>query len=188
MRANIYGRDPKTGFARKPQDNVGVQYGFKALNDGVISVDEFLTLNEKIGGNDIDGGFIKVRSVGDPAALNAIYASGSFNTFKNLDLVPILHYRSYNDTMDPGDIHDRHRDLTIRARLEKATGSSANQRAGQGPAGNREPCADRAGYDDQMARRDGGRSCAADAGQGRQAQACRCDRRLLSPARLSPTT
>jgi hypothetical protein len=127
MRVNIYGRDPKTGFARKPQDNVGVQYGLKALNDGVISINEFLTLNEKIGGNDIDGGFVKTRSVGDPAALNAIYASGSFNTFKHLDLVPILHYRSYNDTMDPGDIHDRHRDLTIRARLEKATGSSANQ-------------------------------------------------------------
>jgi hypothetical protein len=127
MRVNIYGRDPKTGFARKPQDNVGVQYGLKALNDGVISVNEFLTLNEKVGGNDIDGGFVKTRSVGDPAALNAIYASGLFNTFKHLDLVPILHYRSYNDTMEPGDIHDRHRDLTIRARLEKATGSSTNQ-------------------------------------------------------------
>ncbi|HEX5008185.1 MAG TPA: DUF6351 family protein [Hyphomonadaceae bacterium] len=127
MRVNVYGRDPKTGFARKPQDNVGVQYGLKALNDGVINVNEFLTLNEKIGGNDIDGGFIKARSVGDPAALNAIYGSGSINTFKNLDLVPIIHYRTYNDTLDPGDIHDRHRDLTIRARLEKATGSSANQ-------------------------------------------------------------
>ena len=57
------------------------------------------TLNEKIGGNDIDGGFIKARSVGDPAALNAIYASGSFNTFKNLDHVPMLHYRTYNDTL-----------------------------------------------------------------------------------------
>jgi len=127
MRVNVYGRDPKTGFARKPQDNVGVQYGLNALNDGVIGVNEFLTLNEKIGGNDVDGGFIKARSVGDPAALDAIYASGSFNTFKHLDLAPILHYRSYNDTMEPGDIHDRHRDLTIRARLEKATGSSANQ-------------------------------------------------------------
>jgi hypothetical protein len=133
MRVNIYGRDPKTGFARKPQDNVGVQYGLKGLNDGVIGVDEFLTLNEKIGGNDIDGGFVKTRSVGDPAALNAIYASGLFNTFKNLDRVPMLHYRSYNDTMTPGDIHDRHRDLTIRARLEKATGSSANQAIWVGP-------------------------------------------------------
>jgi hypothetical protein len=44
-----------------------------------------------------------------------------------LDTVPMLHYRTYNDTLTPGDIHDRHRDLTIRARLEKATGASDNQ-------------------------------------------------------------
>ena len=31
MRANIYGRDPKTGFARKPQDNIGLQYGLRGL-------------------------------------------------------------------------------------------------------------------------------------------------------------
>ncbi len=127
MRVNIYGRDPKTGFARRPIDNVGVQYGLKALNEKVISVEEFLTLNEKIGGNDIDGGFSAKRTVGDPEAIKAIYASGLFNTFRNLDLVPMLHYRAYTDTTTPGDIHDRHRDLTIRARLEKATGSSANQ-------------------------------------------------------------
>ena len=127
MRVNIYGRDPKTGFALRPIDNIGVQYGLNALNDGVISVDEFLSLNEKVGGNDIDGGFVAKRTVGDETAIKAIYASGLINTFKNLDRVPMVHYRTYNDTMTPGDIHDRHRDLTIRARLEKATGSSANQ-------------------------------------------------------------
>ncbi len=128
MRVNIYGRDPKTGFAKKPQDNVGVQYGLKALNDGKISVDEFLQLNDKVGGNDIDGGFIKTRSVGNPDALNAVYASGLINTFGGgLKNVPMLHYRTYTDTTEPGDIHDRHRDLTIRARLEKATGRSDNQ-------------------------------------------------------------
>ncbi len=128
MRVNVYGRDPKTGFARKPQDNVGIQYGLKGLNDGAITVDEFLQVNELVGGNDIDGNFIKKRSVGDPAALTAVYASGLINTFGGgLKDVPMLHYRSYTDTTTPGDIHDRHRDLTIRARLEKATGTSANQ-------------------------------------------------------------
>ena len=77
MRVNVYGRDPKTGFARKPQDNVGIQYGLKGLNDGVITVDEFLQVNELVGGNDIDGNFIKKRSVGDPAALTAVYAQAS---------------------------------------------------------------------------------------------------------------
>jgi hypothetical protein len=127
MRVNIYGKDPKTGFARRPIDNVGIQYGLKALNEKDISIDEFLTLNEKIGGNDIDGAFVSKRTVGDEAAIKAIYASGTFNTFRHLDTVPILNYRGYTDTTTPGDIHDRHRDLTIRARLEKATGSSANQ-------------------------------------------------------------
>jgi hypothetical protein len=127
MRVNIYGKDPKTGFARRPIDNIGIQYGLKALNEKDISVDEFLTLNEKIGGNDIDGAFVSKRTVGDETAIKAIYASGTFNTFKHLDIVPIINYRGYTDTTTPGDIHDRHRDLTIRARLEKATGSSANQ-------------------------------------------------------------
>lgn len=126
MRVNIYGRDPHTGFARKPQDNVGLQYGLAALNSGAISVDEFLTLNEQIGGNDIDGNFVAPRSVGDPLALRALYASGLVNSGGGgLANVPILHTRSYSDAL--GDIDDRHRDLTIRARLERANGRSDNQ-------------------------------------------------------------
>jgi hypothetical protein len=126
MRVNIYGRDPKTGFARKPQDNVGLQYGLAALNSGAISVDEFLELNEKMGGNDIDGNFITQRSQGDPIALRAVYESGLLNSGGGgLANVPILNLRSYTDAA--GDIHDRHRDLTIRARLEKANGRSDNQ-------------------------------------------------------------
>jgi hypothetical protein len=133
MRANIYGRDPKTGFARKPQDNVGLQYGLAALNDGAISVDEFLELNEKIGGNDIDGNFIPQRSEADPIALRAIYASGLMNSGGGgLANAPILHARPYTDAI--GDIHDRHRDLTIRARLERANGRSDNQVIWTGPA------------------------------------------------------
>src|SRR5262247_2623698 len=132
MRANIYGRDPKTGFARKPQDNVGWQYGLAGLNEGAISVEEFLELNEKIGGNDIDGNFIPRRSEGDPIALRAIYASGLMNSGGGgLANAPILHARPYTDAI--GDIHDRHRDLTIRARLERANGRSDNQVIWIGP-------------------------------------------------------
>jgi len=132
MRVNIYGRDPKTGFARKPQDNVGLQYGLAALNIGVISVDEFLELNEKIGGNDIDGNITAQRSTGDPVAIRAAYESGLMNSGGGgLANVPILHSRPYTDAV--GDIHDRHRDLTIRARLEKANGRSDNQVIWVGP-------------------------------------------------------
>jgi hypothetical protein len=46
---NIYGTD-ETGFARRPWDNVGVQYGLQAVLDGVITPDEFLDLNAGVGG------------------------------------------------------------------------------------------------------------------------------------------
>ncbi len=132
MRANIYGRNPDTGFARKPQDNIGLQYGLVALNSGAISVDEFLELNEKMGGNDIDGNFIAGRSVGDPIAIRAVYESGLMNSGGGgLANVPIIHSRGYTDAI--GDIHDRHRDFAIRARLEKANGRSDNQVIWIGP-------------------------------------------------------
>ena len=45
---NIYGTD-ETGFARSPWDNVGVQYGLKALQTGAITPEQFLDLNANIG-------------------------------------------------------------------------------------------------------------------------------------------
>ena len=45
---NIYGSD-ETGYARSPWDNVGVQYGLKALADGAITPAEFLDLNANAG-------------------------------------------------------------------------------------------------------------------------------------------
>ncbi|RSM64469.1 hypothetical protein DMH04_51265 [Kibdelosporangium aridum] len=47
---NVYGRDPRTGYARSTWDNVGVQYGLKALRDKTISPEEFLALNAAVGG------------------------------------------------------------------------------------------------------------------------------------------
>ena len=132
MRANIYGRDPATGFARKTQDNIGLQYGLAGLNSSAISVDEFLDLNEKIGGNDIDGNFTTTRTVGDPIALRALYESGLINAGSGgLGTVPILHTRPYTDAI--GDIHDRHRDFTIRARLQRENGNANNQVIWVGP-------------------------------------------------------
>ena len=45
---NIYGTD-ETGFARSPWDNVGVQYGLKALQAGAITPEQFLDLNANVG-------------------------------------------------------------------------------------------------------------------------------------------
>lgn len=46
---NVYGVDAD-GFGRNTWDNVGVQYGLKALKDGAITKAEFLKLNATIGG------------------------------------------------------------------------------------------------------------------------------------------
>ena len=44
------GVPPATLRAQQTNDNVGVQYGLKALLSGAITPEEFVTLNEKIGG------------------------------------------------------------------------------------------------------------------------------------------
>jgi hypothetical protein len=55
---NVYGKDPATGFARRPFDNVGVQYGLDAFNAGIITFAQFSDLNSRIGGFDIDGNIV----------------------------------------------------------------------------------------------------------------------------------
>ena len=55
---NVWGRDPATGFARRPLDNVGIQYGLKALNTGAITTAQFLDLNEQVGGFDADANIV----------------------------------------------------------------------------------------------------------------------------------
>ena len=46
---NIYGVDA-TGAARSTWDNVGVQYGLRSLQEGNITLEEFLQLNWSVGG------------------------------------------------------------------------------------------------------------------------------------------
>jgi hypothetical protein len=42
------------GFANRPLDTVGIQYGLKALMNGLITPAQFVDLNAKVGGHDID--------------------------------------------------------------------------------------------------------------------------------------
>ncbi|HEV3010220.1 MAG TPA: DUF6351 family protein, partial [Burkholderiales bacterium] len=125
---NVYGKDPTTGFARRPLDNVGIQYGLKTLNAGTISVDQFLDLNEKVGGFDRDATIVAQRTVADPLAMRAAYQTGRLtNGGGGLASIPIIDYRAYNDRAAGGDIHVRYHSFSMRERLEKANGRSDNQ-------------------------------------------------------------
>lgn len=124
-RVNQLGRDPKTGFAYGYDDNVGVQYGLGALNSGAIDVEEFLDLNERIGGIDGDGNPQPERTRAQLPGLERTYASGLLNSGGGgLAVTPILSLRGYSDP--GGDIHDRFRDIVVRERLRKANGDSDN--------------------------------------------------------------
>jgi hypothetical protein len=121
-----FGRDPKTGFARRSLDNVGVQYGLKAFNGGAITAAEFIDLNRKIGGYDNDGHVRAERTAADPESVRMAYVAGRLDSAEGgLSSLPILHYRSYNDPL--GDIHTYERDFTVRERLRKANGRVDNQ-------------------------------------------------------------
>ena len=125
---NVYGRDPKTGFARRPLDNVGIQYGLAALNAGTISKEQFLDVNEKIGGFDIDGNMVADRMVADAAATRAAYRTGRLNQAQGgMGSVPIIDYRTYYDDLPGGDVHMRFQTFTTDARLRKATGTTDNR-------------------------------------------------------------
>jgi hypothetical protein len=125
---NVYGRDPATGFGRRPLDNTGIQYGLKVLNAGVISVDQFLDLNEKIGGFDKDANEVPQRTVADLVAARAAYQTGRLtNAGGGLASIPIIDFRDYNDVLPGGDIHVRYHSFSMRKRLDKANGRHDNQ-------------------------------------------------------------
>ncbi|MET0745442.1 MAG: DUF6351 family protein [Microvirga sp.] len=129
---NVFGKDPKTGFARNPFDNVGVQYGLLALNDGKINFDQFLDINSRIGGLDVNGKLMPQRMVGDTEALRRAYETGRVTGTGALASVPMVDVRSFVDgdplgLGDPAvDVHDGYHSAVMRARLQKYVGSAAN--------------------------------------------------------------
>ena len=125
---NAFGRDRDTGFARRPLDNVGIQYGLGALNAGQITKAQFFDLNEKIGGYDADANFVAARTVADPDATRAAYETGRLlNGGGGLAEMPILDFDLiYSDLTPNGDIHMKFQHFTTRARLLKANGHTDN--------------------------------------------------------------
>jgi uncharacterized tannase-like protein DUF6351 len=117
------------GFAGVPIDNVGVQYGLSALQQGKITPAQFVDLNQKIGGVDVDTNPTADRIRATKPALANAYRSGMINETNNLDQTAIIDCRG----PDPGAFHDAYRAFAIRARLDREHGTHANQLIWEGP-------------------------------------------------------
>jgi hypothetical protein len=137
---NVFGPEPKAfwsanekklghGFVRPPIDNIGVQYGLGALMKGQITPADFVGLNVKIGGLDIDANPIAARDNGASPSLARAYRTGMINEANNLNQTAIIDCRGPN----PGLFHDAYRAFAVRARLDRAHGTHANQLIWEGP-------------------------------------------------------
>ena len=114
------GIPPGSRRALQTGDNVGIQYGLKAVLDGAITPEEFVTLNEKIGGTDADSNRRAARSVADLPALDIAYKAGIVASGKNLGKLPIIDSRGF----DESGIHYIWRSFSERARIDAANGGN----------------------------------------------------------------
>jgi hypothetical protein len=137
---NVFGPEPKAlwsanekkighGFVRPPIDNVGVQYGLGTLLKGEITPADFVDLNVKIGGLNIDTNPVPQRDNGATPSLARAYRSGMINETNNLNRTAIIDCRGPN----PGLFHDAYRAFAVRARLHREHGTHANQLIWEGP-------------------------------------------------------
>jgi hypothetical protein len=126
---NAFGPRPD-GFANRPFGNAGIQYGLKALREGILTAAQFVDLNTNVGGLDYNDDVQKARSVPDLAGLARAYTTGAVDSANHLDQVAIIDLRG----PDPGFFHDVYRTYAMRARLLRNFGTAANQVLWRGQA------------------------------------------------------
>jgi len=128
---NVFGRDPATGYARRAaRQTWGVQYGLAALNSGAITKQQFLDLNQKIGGYDNNGNYVATRTVGDLNAIRIAYETGRIT---NGGQGPAAHADDRLPRLR-GPAGERRRgscapfhSFSMRERLDRANGNHDNQ-------------------------------------------------------------
>ena len=116
----VFGVDPATGFARRPLDSVGVQYGLVALLNGTITPKMFVDINTSIGCYDIDGNWMAGRCVADPDALSIVHRTGRIATGLNQAKVAQIATRDNDYTEE----HYTFREVVSRNRLLRDVGNA----------------------------------------------------------------
>ena len=109
--------------ALQTADNVGIQYGLGALMSHAITPEDFVTLNEKIGGTDADSNPQAARSTADRRALSIAYRAGILSSGKNLGKLAIIDSRGFDEGQPPlgaFGIHYIWRSFAERARIDEA--------------------------------------------------------------------
>ncbi|HEX9711650.1 MAG TPA: DUF6351 family protein [Actinomycetota bacterium] len=135
MQVSILGRRPPEvwsaaeqaagfGFAEFPYDNTGRLYGLNALRSGDITSEQFVDLNEKIGGLDVDGNVVAERSAADAAVVETLYRAGLVSSGATLKQVPIIDVRAFTGN---AEIHTNFHSYAMRQRLLNAQGHHDNQ-------------------------------------------------------------
>lgn len=112
--------------ANSPFDNVGVQYGLKALQNGLISAEQFVQLNEGVGNFTADLGWIPpARAPASASTLHTVYTGGLVTDGRQLAKAAIIDLRG--NQAAGGDIHMNWRAWEVRERLDEDYGDHANQ-------------------------------------------------------------
>ncbi|HMC70635.1 MAG TPA: DUF6351 family protein, partial [Mycobacteriales bacterium] len=115
---NLWGRDPATGFARRPLDNTGVQYGLAALRSGIISPADFVALNTAVGGLDIDGNPVPQRMEMGADVARIAYDTGRVTGRGAIDQTAIIDNHPNLDLVPNVDVHDDARPFAAAARMD----------------------------------------------------------------------
>jgi len=135
IQVNAWGRRAKDGFARRPIDNTGVQYGLAALNlpignPGKITFAQFLDLNATIGGVDIDGTPTTARTRTDAGVPLIAYRTSNIEDTRGLAQVAIIDLPSPANA----EIHTPYHAYVVEARLA-AIGHQDNHAIWHAPTG-----------------------------------------------------
>jgi len=114
----VFGPRDATGYARTPHDNIGIQYGLRALNAGQITAEQYLRMNELIGGYDINGQWQPRRMQADQGAVEITHASGRVPHGRRLGEVPVIADVTFNVIEEHYDF----RNFVIRNRILEVYG------------------------------------------------------------------
>lgn len=111
------------GFTYQVFDSIGLQYGLKALEAGRITTGQFVDLNEKVGGMDIDGNWQPQRTSGDVTGIANMYRSGLITYGRELGKYPIIDARRD----DNFEMHNNSEWIFTRNRILRSNGRAPNQ-------------------------------------------------------------